>query len=193
MLLGFAGFWLVQLSGPPFLCERRGMHKIEGWSKVRGGGPKWRIQGLWAILSRSDYKLEPAESWGRLSLNEWSPQGFPPQKKFDTFCTFAFVPQTPKKSVSGKKTQWVYASPVWQQVITCCSCVATWSLLRPASSIIRPLYEWFLSAAFENDHYVNSQNIVLSQCLGSCVGSWWVTNINLASACVIIFHHGRRW
>ena len=193
MLLGFAGFWLVQLSGPPFLCERRGMHKIEGWSKVRGGGPKWRIQGLWAILSRSDYKLEPAEGWGRLSLNEWSPQGFPPKKNLAFFVSLHLHPEPPKKSVNGKKTRWVFASPVWQQVIMCCSCVTTWSLLRPASSIIRPLYEWSLSAAFENDHYVNSQNIVLSQCLGSCVGSWWVTNINLASACVIIFHHGRRW
>ena len=103
ILLGFAGFWLFQLFGPLFLCERWDMHEIEGWSKVRGGGPKWRIQGLWAILSRSDYKLEPAESWGRLSLNEWSPQGFPPQKKFDTFCTFAFVPQTPKKKCQWKK------------------------------------------------------------------------------------------
>ena len=191
----FAGVCRVSIGSvvwPPHFSVQD-MHKIEGWSKVRGGGPKWRIQGLWAILSRSDHKLEPAESWGgRLSLNEWSPQGFPP-KKIDTFCTLAFVPQTPKKKCQWKKkTQWVYASPVWQQVITCCSCVATWSLLRPASSIIRPLYEWFLSAAFENDHYVNSQNIVLSHCLGSCVGSWWVTNINLASACVIIFHHGRR-
>ena len=191
MLLGFAGFWLVQLSGPPFLCERRGMHKIEGWSKVRGGGPKWRIQGLWAILSRSDYKLEPAEGWGRLSLNEWSPQGFPP-KKIWHFLYLCICSPNPPKKVSVEETQWVYASPVWQQVIMCCSCVTTWYLLRPASSIIRPLYEWSLSAAFENDRYVNSQNIVLSQCLGSCVGSWWVTNINLASACVIIFHHGRR-
>ena len=103
MLLGFAGFWLVQLSGPPFLCERRGMHKIEGWSKVRGGGPKWRIQGLWAILSRSDYKLEPAESWGRLSLNEWSPQGFPPKKNLTLFVPLHLFPRSPKKSVSGKK------------------------------------------------------------------------------------------
>ena len=99
---GLQGFDWFNCLAPPFLCERRGMHKIEGWSKVRGGGPKWRIQGLWAILSRSDYKLEPAESWGRLSLNEWSPQGFPP-KKFDTFCTFAFVPQTPKKKCQWKK------------------------------------------------------------------------------------------
>ena len=103
MLLGFAGFWLVQLSGPPFLCERRGMHKIEGWSKVRGGGPKWRIQGLWAILSRSDYKLEPAEGWGRLGLNEWSPQGFPPQKKFDTFVLLHLFPKPPKKVSVEKK------------------------------------------------------------------------------------------
>ena len=102
MLLGFAGFWLVQLSGPPFLCERRGMHKIEGWSKVRGGGPKWRIQGLWAILSRSDYKLEPAESWGRLSLNEWSPQGFPP-KKIWHFLYLTLAPQTTKKKCQWKK------------------------------------------------------------------------------------------
>ena len=164
MLLGFAGFWLVQLSGPPFLCERRGMHKIEGWSKVRGGGPKWRIQGLWAILSRSDYKLEPAESWGRLSLNEWSPQGFPPKKIWHFLYLCICTPNHQKRVSVEKKTQWVYASPVWQQVIMCCSCVATWSLLRPASSIIRPLYEWSLSAAFENDRYVNAQNIVLSQC-----------------------------
>ena len=102
MLLGFAGFWLVQLSGPPFLCERRGMHKIEGWSKVRGGGPKWRIQGLWAILSRSDYELEPAESWGRLSLNEWSPQGFPP-KKIWHFLYLTLAPQTTKKKCQWKK------------------------------------------------------------------------------------------
>ena len=164
MLLGFAGFWLVQLSGPPFLCERRGMHKIEGWSKVRGGGPKWRIQGLWAILSRSDYKLEPAESWGRLSLNEWSPQGFPPKKIWRFLYLYTCTPNPQKKVSMEKKTQWVFASPVWQQVIMCCSCVTTWSLLRPASSIIRPLYEWSLSAAFENDRYVNAQNIVLSQC-----------------------------
>ena len=157
------------------------MHKIEGWSKVRGGGPKWRIQGLWAILSRSDYKLEPAESWGRLSLNEWSPQGFPP-KKIWHFLYLTLAPQTTKKKCQWKKkTQWVFASPVWQQVIMCCSCVTTWSLLRPASSIIRPLYEWSLSAAFENDHYdfcwlnfslvspgifVNSQNIVFVSMFG---------------------------
>ena len=103
MLLGFAGFWLVQLSGPPFLCERRGMHKIEGWSKVRGGGPKWRIQGLWAILSRSDYKLEPAESWGRLSLNEWSPQGFPPKKDLTLFVPLHLFPKPPKKVSVEKK------------------------------------------------------------------------------------------
>ena len=126
MLLGFAGFWLVQLSGPPFLCERRGMHKIEGWSKVRGGGPKWRIQGLWAILSRSDYKLEPAESWGRLSLNEWSPQGFPP-KKIWHFLYLCICSPNPQKKCQWKKTQWVFASPAWQQVTMCCSCVTTWS------------------------------------------------------------------
>ena len=103
MLLGFAGFWLVQLSGPPFLCERRGMHKIEGWSKVRGGGPKWRIQGLWAILSRSDYKLEPAESWGRLSLNEWSPQGFPPKKNLTLFVPYTCTPNHQKKVSVEKK------------------------------------------------------------------------------------------
>ena len=108
------------------------------------------------------------------------PKVFPP-KKFDTFCTLHLHPKPPKKSVSGKKTQWVFASPVWQQVIMCCSCVTTWSLLRPASSIIRPLYEWSLSAAFENDHYgfcwlnlslvspgifVNSQNIVFVSMFG---------------------------
>ena len=102
ILLGFAGFWLFQLFGPLFLCERWDMHEIEGWSKVRGGGPKWRIQGLWAILSRSDYKLEPAESWGRLSLNEWSPQGSPP-KKIWHFLYLTLAPQTTKKKCQWKK------------------------------------------------------------------------------------------
>ena len=157
---------------------------------VQNGG--YRVYGQsWAGLTISGSLPRVWGGW--VSMNE-VPKVFPP-KKFDTFCTLHLHPKPPKKSVSGKKTQWVFASPVWQQVMMCCSCVTTWSLLRPASSIIRPLYEWSLSAAFENDHYVNSQNIVffLSQCLGGCVGLWWVTNINLASACVIIFHHGRRW
>ena len=155
-------------------------------SKMEDTGSMGNPEQVWLWVGAC-WELGKAEShWLK------SPKSSP-LKKFDTFCTLHLHPKPPKKSVSGKKTQWVFASPVWQQVIMCCSCVTTWSLLRPASSIIRPLYEWSLSAAFENDHYVNSQNIVLSQCLGSCVGSWWVTNINLASACVITFHHGRRW
>ena len=100
---GLQGFNWFNCLAPPFLCERRGMHKIEGWSKVRGGGPKWRIQGLWAILSRSDYKLEPAESWGRLSLNEWSPQGFPPKKNLTLFVPLHLFPKPPKKVSVEKK------------------------------------------------------------------------------------------
>ena len=93
------------------------------------------------------------------------PKVFPP-KKIWHFLYLTLAPQTTKKKCQWKKTQWVFASPVWQQVIMCCSCVTTWSLLRPASSIIRPLYEWSLSAAFENDHYVNSQNIVFVSVFG---------------------------
>ena len=182
------------------------MHKIEGWSKVRGGGPKWRIQGLWVILSRSDYKLEPAESWGRLSLNDWSPQSLPPQKNLTLFVPLHLHPKPPKKSVSGKKTQWVFASPVWQQVIMCCSCVTTWSLLRPASSIIRPLYEWSLSAAFENDHYdfcwlnlslvspgifVNSQNIVFVSMFGQLCRA--VVGYKCQSGLCVCYHIPSWW
>ena len=104
-----------------------------------------------------------------------------PLKNWHFLYLYTCTPNHQKKCQWKKKTQWVFASPVWQQVIMCCSCVTTWSLLRPASSIIRPLYEWSLSAAFENDHYdfcwlnlslvspgifVNSQNIVFVSMFG---------------------------
>ena len=88
----------------------------------------------------------------------------------------------------------------------CCSCVTTWSLLRPASSIIRPLYEWSLSAAFENDHYgfcwlnlslvspgifVNSQNIVFVSMFGQLCRA--VVSYECQSGLCVCYHIPSWW
>ena len=127
------------------------------------------------------------------------PKVFPP-KKFNTFCTFALAPQITKKSVSGKKNSMSLCLP------RCCSCVTTWSLLRPASSIIRPLYEWSLSAAFENDHYdfcwlnlslvspgifVNSQNIVFVSMFGQLCRA--VVSYKYKSGLCVCYHIPSWW
>ena len=134
-------------------------------------------------MSRSDYKLEPAESWGRLSLNDWSPQSLPPKKIWHFLYLYTCTPNHQKKVSVEKKTQWVFASPCLTEshnmLLLCYHLVSF--VLRPASSIIGPLYERSLSAAFENDHYdslliesfsslpryfVNSQNIVFVSMFG---------------------------
>ena len=60
------------------------------------------------------------------------PKVFPPKKIWHFLYLYTCTPNHQKKVSVEKKTQWVFASPVWQQVIMCCSCVTTWSLLRLA-------------------------------------------------------------
>ena len=190
MLLGFAGFWLVQLSGPPFLCERRGMHKIEGWSKVRGGGPKWRIQGLWAILSRSDYKLEPAESWGRLSLNEWSPQGFPP-KKIWHFLYLCICFPNPQKKCQWKKNSVSLCLPrltaSHNVLLLCCHLIFTEACLLNYKA---PL--WVISLCCIRKWSLCKFS---KYCFILLFGQLCrvVVSYKYQSGLCVCYHHGRRW
>ena len=165
------------------------MHEIEGWSKVRGGGPKWRIQGLWAILSRSDYKLEPAESWGRLSLNEWSPQGFPP-KKIWHFLYLTLAPNHQKK-VSVEKNSMSLCLPrltaSHNVLLLCCHLIFTEACLLNYKA---PL--WVISLCCIRKWSLCKFS---KYCFVSVFGQLCrvVVSYKYQSGLCVCYHHGRRW